>query len=99
MDPNPLQLIICLIIPVQRPMMHLRPGGPKLPPKLQLHPLHQMRGNLQVSNIRGMPLRRDIVVLQDPRRVEVMDEPLLLVMLVNSLDLIYPYRALYVCIS
>ena len=60
-----------LIVPIQSPMLHLRPIGPKLIPKLYLHILLQMARDLHLSDIRRVPLRRDVVVLQDTSRVEV----------------------------
>lgn len=55
-------------------MLHLRPRRPELIPKLQLHILLQMARDLDMPYVRRMPLGRDIVVLEDTRRVEVVDE-------------------------
>lgn len=47
-----------------------------------------------MSDICRMPQRRDIIVLQDTRSVEVVDKALLLVMLVHALDFVDEQRAL-----
>lgn len=87
--------IALLVIPVQSPMLDLRPCRRKFPSKLDLHPLQKVTRNLDMSNVGGMPLRRDIIVLEDARRVKVMNKfSLLSEMLVDVLDLVHPQRPL-----
>lgn len=60
-----------LVIPILHPMPNLRSRSIKLPPKLPFKILHQMTSKLNMAYISGMPLRRDIVMLQYPRGIEV----------------------------
>lgn len=69
-------------------MLHLRSARQQIPAEPLLNELHEMAGHLDMSNIRGMPLRTDIVVLHDARGVEVMHEPLRLIRPRHLLDLV-----------
>lgn len=75
------------IVPVQGIMLHLWPRSSQLPAELDLHPLQEMAGDLQVSHVRGMVPRGDIVVLQDALGVEVVHEPVALEVLIYALDI------------
>lgn len=57
-------------------MLHLRPCGVQHPTEHQLDVLHQMARQLDMSNVCGMVQRTDVIVLQDTRGVEVIDERL-----------------------
>lgn len=52
-------------------MQHLRPSLLQLPPKHQPNILHQMARELDMSYIRRMVLRPDVIVLQNRGSVEV----------------------------
>lgn len=56
-------LIATLIIPIQRIVEHLRPRCPKLPSKFKINILHKMAGDLDISHVRRVPLRPNIIVL------------------------------------
>ena len=67
-------------------MLYLGSSGSKLPSKLDLRPLHEMAGNFQMTDIRWMAARRDIIVLENALCVEVMHVPILFEMLVYLLN-------------
>lgn len=73
-EPATAPLIILLIIPVKRATLHLGPRGPKRPAKSILDILFQMARQFDVSDVRWVVLGPDVVVLQDPCCVEVVDE-------------------------
>ena len=52
----------------------LRPSRLELPTQSKLDILQQMTGNLDSANVGWMPLRPNVVVLQDSRCVEEMDK-------------------------
>lgn len=80
--------------------MHHRPHRLHLPSKPHLHPLHEVRCDLDMAYISGMPLRCNIIVLQDTCRIEVVDEvsgPAILVVFNDSVYLVDEERTLFVC--
>ena len=66
--------ITLLIIPVKRSAMHHWPSSLHLPSKLDLNPLHKVRRDLDMADIRWMPHGPYIVLLQDASSVEIVDE-------------------------
>ena len=80
-------------------MQHLWPRRPHLPPKLDLNPLHEMTSDLDLAHVCRVPLRRNIIMLQDACRVEIVHEFDFLVMLVHGFDLVDVKRSLSVCVS
>jgi hypothetical protein len=67
--------------------LDLRPRRPKHPIKRQLDILQQMARDLDVPHIRRMIQGADIIVLQNPRRVEVVHVPGIGEVVVHVLDL------------
>jgi hypothetical protein len=57
-------------------MLYLRPRSIQHPPKQQLNILNHMARNLNMPHIRRMILRADIIMLHYPRRIEVVNERL-----------------------
>lgn len=75
--------------------MHLRTRGLHFPAELDFDPLHEMARDLDVAHVGRMPLRRNIILLKNTCRVEVMNKVALsLEMLVDVLDLIDPQWSL-----
>lgn len=68
--------VVLFIIPVQRIMLDLGPGGQQLPPELELDVLQRVAGDLDGADVGGVVLRADVVVLQDAARVEQVQERL-----------------------
>ena len=83
----PSQSIIRLIIPIQRMTLDLWPRRPEHPIKRQFHILQQMARDLNMPHIRWMVQRANIIVLQNPRRVEVVHVPGVGEVVVHVLDL------------
>jgi hypothetical protein len=68
-----LPYVMAFNIPIKRLMQHLQPRLLQLPPKNQPHVLHQMASQLDMSHIRRMVLRPDIIPLQNPCSIEVVN--------------------------
>lgn len=92
--------VVLLIIPVKRSTMHHWPRSLHLPSKLDLHPLHKVRRDLDMADVRWMPHRPYIVLLQYASSVEIVDESsVILERLVDVADLLHEQWALDVCIT
>ena len=55
-------------------MYSLWPRGIQVPPELKLDILNQMARHFDLSHVGWVPLWPDVVMLQDARGIEVMDE-------------------------
>lgn len=77
-------LVSLLIIPVESPMLNL-PQRLKLPPQHKPHPLQQVARHFDMTNIRRVILGIDIVVLQDPLCIKVINESTVPEMLMHLL--------------
>lgn len=92
--------VVLLIIPVKRSTMHHWPRSLHLPSKLDLHPLHKVRRDLDMADVRWMPHGPYIVLLQYASSVEIVDESsVILERLVDVVDLLHEQWALDVCIT
>lgn len=88
-----------MIIPIQRPTLHLRPSRTEYPIKLQLHVLEQVTRYLYMANISRMVQGPDIIMLENTRGVEVMHITHIREVVVHVLDLGEEASALGVCVS
>jgi len=70
-------LVADLVIPIHCFVGYFRTRGRKAPVEIVLDILHQMARQFDMSNIRWMPHWIYIIVLEDPRRIEVMHKRLL----------------------
>lgn len=75
LDP-PCDLVVLVIVPVERIVLDLGPVGQQLPAELELDILQGVAGDLDGADVGGVVLRADVVVLQDSARVEEVHEGL-----------------------
>lgn len=76
-------------------MLHFWPRSLENPSEIQLDILQQVTGNLDMSNVSRMVLGSDIIVLQDPSRIEVMHKSLGLEVVVHCFNLFEEPRSLF----
>lgn len=78
------------IVPIEGPVLHFA-ARVQIPPEHEIRPLQQMARNLDVSDIRRVVLRVDVVVSQNAVCVKEVDEPPLAVfeVFVDTLNLFF----------
>ena len=54
-------------------MLNLRPRRAQFPTKYDLRPLHQVARDLEMPHVGRMIRGREVIMLQDPCRVEIMN--------------------------